>query len=121
MANEGNTMNDPVAELHTDIEEKSYTPKASNTEISPLLAAYRKQKEAYLDAPEPSYDQRMQDLRTLKKMLMKHSREIKEAINADYGNRSGIETSLADIGSSGAFINDINNYRRHRTPQNFGS
>ena len=72
-----------------------------------LVKTYDKQKAAYLGNPGPSYEQRIDDLKQLKRMLMKHSREIKEAINTDYGCRSNIESNLADIGSSAAIIRDI--------------
>ena len=56
-------MDNPATQLHAHAD--------TDLDTSLLLATYEKQKEAYLNAAEPSYDQRMQDLRTLKKMLMK--------------------------------------------------
>lgn len=68
------------------------------------------QKKAYLAHPEPSYEERMADLKQLKRMLMKHSKEIKQAINDDYGCRSNIENNLADVGASGGIINHISKH-----------
>ena len=83
-----------------------------------LVKTYDKQKAAYLGNPGPSYEQRIDDLKQLKRMLMKHSREIKEAINTDYGCRSNIESNLADIGSSAAIIRDISrNLKKWMRPQ----
>ena len=106
----GSSMNNLVSETHNDAGENNVKVQDSEVAIRPLFASYEKQKGAYLDAPEPSYGQRMQDLHTLKQMLKIHRRDIKEAIDADYGSRSSIETSVADIGSSCAFINDISKH-----------
>ncbi|MGJ8686739.1 MAG: hypothetical protein ACSHWQ_04620, partial [Spongiibacteraceae bacterium] len=72
-----------------------------------MLSSYEKQRAAYLDAPEPAYRQRLLDLKTLRRMLITHRQEIKDAINRDYGTRSNIESNLADIGSSLLMINHI--------------
>ena len=109
----GSSMNNLVSETHNDAGENNVKVQDSEVAIRPLFASYEKQKGAYLDAPEPSYGQRMQDLHTLKQMLKIHRRDIKEAIDADYGSRSSIETSVADIGSSCAFINDISKHLKN--------
>lgn len=97
-----------------------------NTNASVLLSThshgltdtFNKQKAAYFHCPEPSYEQRMEDLKQLKRMLLKHSKEIKAAINADYGFRSNIESNTADVGSSAAIINDISkNLKQWMKPQ----
>ena len=54
------------------------------------------QRAAYLAAPEPSYDQRMADLKALAQLLKDNKDELVAAINADYGNRSEFETLFAD-------------------------
>ena len=90
------------------------TPMYSNTDASQqngsLTATFEQQKASYQNDPEPSYEQRIQDLKTLKKMLKTHSRAIKDAINADYGNRSRIESNLGDVGSSSGFIDDVSKH-----------
>jgi coniferyl-aldehyde dehydrogenase len=85
------------------------------TELESLEAerakkVFEKQREAYLAKPEPSYEERMSDLKQLKRMLMKHSKEIKQAINEDYGCRSNIESNLADVNASGGIISDISKH-----------
>lgn len=89
-----------------------------SVEVGDLVSTYSSQKEAYLENPDVSYEQRIEDLKQLKRMLMKHSREIKEAINADYGCRSNVESNLADIGASANIINDITKHlKKWMAPQ----
>ena len=54
------------------------------------------QRAAYLAAPEPSYDQRIADLKALAQLLKDNKDELVAAINADYGNRSAFETLFAE-------------------------
>jgi coniferyl-aldehyde dehydrogenase len=72
-----------------------------------LQATFDKQKAAYSEEPEVSYAQRSADLKALMSMLMKHKREIKAAIEKDYGVRSSIDTQLGEIMSSGGMIKGI--------------
>ena len=62
-----------------------------------LMAGFRRQREAYLQAPTPDYRQRKQDLLSLKTMLSENREEIIAAINQDYGNRSRHETLFAEV------------------------
>ena len=62
-----------------------------------LELVLQRQREAYLAHPVPSYDERCQDLRTLKRFIREHTDAICDAINADYGHRSRHETLLAEI------------------------
>jgi len=62
-----------------------------------LMASFRRQREAYLQAPTPDYRQRKQDLLSLKTMLSENREEIIAAINQDYGNRSRHETLFAEV------------------------
>ena len=83
-----------------------------------LLQTFAKQKAAYLDNPEVSYEQRIADLKTLKRMLMKHSGAIKKAIAKDYGCRSNFETNLGEIMTSAGFIKDVSkNLKKWMKPQ----
>ena len=50
----------------------------------------------YLAAPEPSYAQRIADLKSLTRLLKDNKDELVAAINADYGNRSEFETLFAE-------------------------
>ncbi len=59
-------------------------------------SCFERQRAAYLAAPEPSYDQRLVDLKALTRLLKENKDEIVAAINADYGNRSEFETLFAE-------------------------
>ena len=54
------------------------------------------QRAAYLAVPQPSYDQRIADLKALAQLLKDNKDELVAAINADYGNRSAFETLFAE-------------------------
>ncbi|MCO1334202.1 coniferyl aldehyde dehydrogenase [Microbulbifer sp. OS29] len=56
-----------------------------------------KQRRAYLANPAPSYQQRVQDLKTLARLLREQQEPIIQAISADYGNRAREEILLYDI------------------------
>jgi coniferyl-aldehyde dehydrogenase len=59
-------------------------------------SCFDKQRAAYLAAPEPSYAQRIADLKSLTRLLKDNKDELVAAINADYGNRSEFETLFAE-------------------------
>ncbi|WP_461536121.1 coniferyl aldehyde dehydrogenase [Spongorhabdus nitratireducens] len=55
------------------------------------------QKSAYQKSPVPEYEQRVEDLNNLERLVRENQEEIIQAINADFGNRSRHETLLAEI------------------------
>ena len=59
-------------------------------------SCFERQRAAYLAAPEPSYEQRLSDLKSLARLLKDNKDELIAAINADYGNRSEFETLFAE-------------------------
>jgi coniferyl-aldehyde dehydrogenase len=59
-------------------------------------SCFDKQRAAYLAAPEPSYAQRIADLKSLTRLLKDNKNELVAAINDDYGNRSEFETLFAE-------------------------
>ena len=59
-------------------------------------SCFDKQCAAYLAAPEPSYAQRIADLKSLARLLKDNKDDLVAAINADYGNRSEFETLFAE-------------------------
>jgi coniferyl-aldehyde dehydrogenase len=65
------------------------------------------QRSQYLAAPNPSYQQRKEDLLSLKRMVTENMDAIIEAISADYGNRSRHETQFAEIISVTDGIKDV--------------
>lgn len=65
------------------------------------------QRQHYLDAPNPSYDERKQDLQNLKRMISENAEAIIAAISSDYGNRSRHESQFAEIISVTDGIQDV--------------
>ena len=59
-------------------------------------SCFDKQRAAYFAAPEPSYAQRIADLKSLAALLKDNREALVAAINADYGNRSEFETLFAE-------------------------
>ncbi len=55
------------------------------------------QKAAFLLAPYPSESLRKQQLKALKKSLLKHKDKLIKAVSADFGHRSEDESLLADV------------------------
>ncbi len=55
------------------------------------------QRAAYLQNPVSDYQERLQDLNAMERMIRDNKEEIIQAISADFGNRSRHETLLAEI------------------------
>jgi coniferyl-aldehyde dehydrogenase len=85
----------PVAESGTD--------EAIRAE---LMAAFERQRSAYLEAPFPSFQERKEDLLTLKRMVSENMDAMIDAISQDYGNRSAHESKFAEIIAVTDGIND---------------
>lgn len=56
-----------------------------------------RQRQAYALHPVPTFRERVEDLRTLRRFLLENRDVVIEAINADYGNRSRHETLLGEV------------------------
>ena len=66
--------------------------------ILPLLqGALDAQRRAYARHPVPPYQERVADLRTLRRFLLENRDALIEAVNADYGNRSRHETLFGEL------------------------
>ncbi len=68
------------------------------TTISELEAIFEKQKAAYLDDLNPSYEQRMGWLQSLEKMMVDCRLQISNAISDDFGTHSPLITDLFETG-----------------------
>ncbi len=55
------------------------------------------QRKAYFTHPNPSYRERVADLKTLARMLKENQTLLVEAISRDYGNRSEFETLFCEF------------------------
>ena len=76
-------------------------------EISEVLrSCFEKQRQSYLADPVPDYQQRKEDLLSLKRMLSENREDIIEAICQDYGNRSRHESLFAEVIAVTDGIND---------------
>ena len=62
-----------------------------------LFREFQRQKDAYLAAPYPSYQQRKDDIQALRRMINENRDAIIAAISEDYGNRSDFETKFAEV------------------------
>ena len=72
----------------------SPSPDSTLPDIQSIL---KRQQLAYASAPMPALQQRKQQLKTLKSLLLAHQDEIAAAIDADFTARSRDETLLAEI------------------------
>lgn len=62
-----------------------------------LQQCFSSQRAAYLEHPEPSYAERLSDLKSLARLLKENRDQLVAAINLDYGNRSEFETLFAEF------------------------
>ncbi|RRJ82680.1 coniferyl aldehyde dehydrogenase [Aestuariirhabdus litorea] len=62
-----------------------------------MQALFKRQQQAFREAPMPSADKRIADLKKLKQMILDHQQTLIEAINEDFGGRSSDESLLAEI------------------------
>ena len=67
-----------------------------NTELD-LQGALDRQKRAFAAAPFPAAPQRQAMLKRLEMLVRTHQEAIVDAINADFGNRSRVETITSEI------------------------
>ncbi len=61
---------------------------------------YALQREAYLRHPYPSYEERVENLKKLERILVDNADALADAINADFGCRSAEESKLLEIFTS---------------------
>lgn len=76
----------------------AHTLDAKKTDGEQALARlFALQKAAYRQAPFPAYDQRIDHLDRLARITENNEQRFIDAISADFGNRSRIETIVAEI------------------------
>ena len=78
-------MNAPITNLHEIMIPAEFS------------SCFDAQRAAYLEQPEPGYDERLADLRALTRLLKDNRAAMVQAINRDYGNRSEFETLFAEF------------------------
>jgi coniferyl-aldehyde dehydrogenase len=62
-----------------------------------LMAALEAQRAAYAHDPVPSYRERLDDLRRLRRFVLENREALIEAVNRDYGHRSRHETQFGEL------------------------
>ena len=62
-----------------------------------LMAALEAQRAAYAHDPVPSYHERLDDLRRLRRFVLENREALIEAVNRDYGHRSRHETQFGEL------------------------
>jgi coniferyl-aldehyde dehydrogenase len=67
---------------------------------------FKLQREAYLRHPYPSYEERLENLTKLERLLVENATAIAEAINADFGHRAYEESMMAELFTSVDGIRD---------------
>ena len=83
-----------------------------------LIEVLQMQRNAYLSAPTTTYEARIANLRTLKRMLAENREELTQAICADYGNRSWHESTFAEfISAMGAIDYMVKRLKKWMKPQ----
>jgi len=78
---------------------------SSKREIQHLNQVLSTQKQAFRENPMPSLNERLDNLKRLKTMVLKYETEICDAINSDFSSRSKDETLIAEIMSVVSGIN----------------
>ena len=75
-------------------------PSFASTELAmpaEFKSCFEAQRAAYRKAPEPTYAERIADLKSLGRLIRENQAAIVAAINADYGSRSEIETRFGEV------------------------
>lgn len=83
-----------------------------------LQTIFTLQRKKYNEVRYPTYDERLQNLRKLYHLIDRHSAEIEEALNKDFGCRAKQESEMVEvIGSLSSIRYLIKNLRRFMKPQ----
>ena len=85
--------------MHTQSHLETLDPSESHSkhQIQTTREVFEMQKAAFREMPYPDEKLRRQQLKALKKALIKHQDKLIKAVSADFGCRSFDETLLADI------------------------
>jgi coniferyl-aldehyde dehydrogenase len=68
---------------------------------------FKLQREAYLRHPYPSWEERLENLRKLDRVLVENATAIAEAINSDFGHRAFEESMMAELFTTVDGIRDV--------------
>lgn len=81
-----------------------------NQTAQPLSKILIEQRSCYVNEPAPSYDARVEHLKSLKAAIISYQEQLVAALSRDYGNRSIDDSMISDIMPC---INNINYSLRH--------
>jgi coniferyl-aldehyde dehydrogenase len=70
---------------------------AEENEIAKMKLIFSEQKHVYAQSPYPEVSLRVQQLKTLKQLVLAKQQNIIEALSADFGHRSHDETRIAEL------------------------
>lgn len=68
---------------------------------------FKLQREAYLRHPYPSYEERIENLRKLDRLLVDNAKAIADAITADFGHRAFEESMMAELFTTVDGLRDV--------------
>jgi coniferyl-aldehyde dehydrogenase len=75
------------------------------TNLIELSDRFNAQKQHFASDPYPIYQQRIKDLRALKKILLDNQQNFIDALSEDFGHRSADDTKIGDLLTSVSGIN----------------
>ena len=111
-------MNTESATVKQITNDHVYNSKKNTSEINTMQSIFENQQNSYDQQRYPSYQDRLNNLQTLYRLIDNNSGEISKALNCDFGCRSTQETDIAEIiGSLSSIRYQINNLRRFMKPQ----
>ncbi|MEO3958922.1 coniferyl aldehyde dehydrogenase, partial [Chromobacterium piscinae] len=84
--------------------------KIPTQEESALLDAFTRLKRVTLAAPCPSQETRKSWLNALERLIQENRQALVDAVNRDFGQRSSVETRLAELFPS---LEGVRHARRH--------
>jgi len=86
--------------------------------LNDVNECFKLQKAHFLSAPYRSYDERISDLKKLKRLLLDNQKAFIDALNKDFGGRSADDTKIGDIITTISGLNyTIKNLKKWMKPE----
>lgn len=79
------------------MQSESFSPELADNQHDSLNEVFKRQQQAFAANPFIERSERIQQLKALKKALIKYQDDLAKAVSADFGCRSLDETKLGDI------------------------
>lgn len=83
---------------------------AGSVQVADLHRVFQAQKQAFRQRPMPTAAERLSNLSSLRRVLVKYQDELAQAVSDDFGHRSLDETKIAEILTS---LESIKYYRKN--------